>query len=202
MTLMSDAYGADMRLVAVMQYLRMVFVVLAAALVASYLGASGVPAHQMDWLGVTSWPGFGATLLLVCVCVAFGWHSRIPSGALLVPMLIGLLIKSTGLMPLVLPHWLLAIAYMMLGWGIGFRFTPAALAHSARLLPYITAAILALLLANAGIAAVLMYWADIDYLSTFWQPVPAEPTPLRLSRRRHTPIYRSSWQCRSHAFCW
>jgi uncharacterized membrane protein AbrB (regulator of aidB expression) len=42
MTLMSESYGADMRLVAVMQYLRVVLVVLTASLVARLLlGAQG-----------------------------------------------------------------------------------------------------------------------------------------------------------------
>lgn len=167
MTLMSESYGADMRLVAVMQYLRVVFCVLGAALVASALGVTGIRSHEMEWWAPESWQGFAATLLLVLTCVTIGRYVRIPSGALLVTMMAGILVKSTGLMPIVLPHWLLAIAYATLGWGIGFRFTPTVLAHAARLMPYITLAVLALILANAGFALVLAYWADIDYLSAF-----------------------------------
>src|SRR5271155_1881477 len=49
MVLMADAFGGDMRLVAVMQYLRVACVGLVASIVARAWSASGAPAAAINW---------------------------------------------------------------------------------------------------------------------------------------------------------
>src|SRR5690606_4055352 len=95
MVLMSDAFGGDRRLVAMMQYLRVLMVALVAMLLAQLKGgAAASPAT--DWFELGD---FGAVLLTLGFAAIAGWvgkTSRIPAGTFLVPMLVGSLLQATG----------------------------------------------------------------------------------------------------------
>nr|MCZ5847715.1 AbrB family transcriptional regulator [Escherichia coli] len=47
---------------------------------------------------------------------------RLPSGTMLIPMLAGAVLQSGQLITIELPEWLLAMAYMAIGWRIGLGF--------------------------------------------------------------------------------
>jgi hypothetical protein len=171
MVLMADAYGADARLVAFMQYLRVVMVAVAASSVAQLASNPTVPAQALPWLdaafpAVAWWPLL-ATLLLALGGAWLASRLRVPAGSLLVPMILGVLLQDLGLMRIELPPWLLAACYALVGWSIGLRFTRPILVHAARALPRVSVAILALLLACGGLAAVLALTAGIDPLTAY-----------------------------------
>ena len=65
MVLLSDSFGGDMRLVALMQYLRVVLVALTASLVGRFWGLPGAAAHSASWLAPVSWPSFAVLLALI-----------------------------------------------------------------------------------------------------------------------------------------
>ncbi|RCW97281.1 hypothetical protein DFP77_13157 [Marinomonas foliarum] len=167
MTIMSESYGADMRLVAFMQYLRVACCAIAATVVAAVFHVDGVTTESIDWLGVPSWSGFAITLSVILVVSIIGVKLRLPSGPLLLSLAIGLVIKFTGVLPIVLPHWCLAISFAILGWGIGFRFTRQVLQHAWHVFPHVLGAILALIAINACLAMLLITFADIDPLTAF-----------------------------------
>nr|WP_321984613.1 AbrB family transcriptional regulator [uncultured Lichenicoccus sp.] len=169
MTLMAEAYGADMRLVAVMQYLRVVFAALTASLVARLWMPAGPAAHAAGphWLAAVPVTGFAETILLGAVGVWLGRLLRIPAGALLVPMFLGMLLQGTGLMSIVLPMPLLAAAYALLGWTIGLRFNAEMLRNAAGALPRIIASILALIALCAGFAFILHRVAGVSPLTAY-----------------------------------
>lgn len=167
MTLMAESYGADTRLVAFMQYLRVVLVAVIATVVARLW--TSAPAHvaTIVWFPAVSWPTLFATLGIAIVGVAAGHLLRIPAGALLVPMVVGALVQDTGIMKVELPPWLLAIAYVLLGWSIGLRFTRPILAYAAKALPRILASILCLVAICGGFAALLVAFAGVDPLTAY-----------------------------------
>ncbi|WP_343039117.1 AbrB family transcriptional regulator [Propylenella binzhouense] len=168
MTLMSESYGADMRLVAIMQYLRVVCCAVIATLVARLAGGhAGASGAQMDWLPDLPWLPVLATFALAQACAWLGQRLRIPGGALIVPLAIGLAVKTTDLMPIVLPPWLLALSYALIGWGIGTRFTPELVAHAGRILPRVLAFSLALIALCGVFAMGLVFVADIDPLTAY-----------------------------------
>ena len=73
MVLMADAFGADARLVAFMQYLRVIFVSMAAAVIARlWVDTSGVAVPPIVWFPPIDWPAFGATLAVAAVGAAAG----------------------------------------------------------------------------------------------------------------------------------
>ena len=167
MTIMSEHYKADMRLVAVMQYTRVAFCALAAMLTAGLLVDSEVLQNIPHQWSVISWSSFWMTLITALVCLALASRFSVPGGFLLIPMFTGFCLQSLGWLTLDLPESLRVVAFAIMGWGIGFRFSPDVLRHALRVFPYILLSIGFLLLMNALVAWILTLWIDIDFLSAF-----------------------------------
>ena len=168
MMLMAEAYGADARLVAFMQYVRVVVVTLLAALVAHYWAhVSGFGQHNVAWLALPHWVPLVQTLALIVGGVYLGRLSRLPAGMLLLPMIVGAILHLNGWLQIELPPVLLALAYMGLGWNIGLRFTRGVLAAAARALPQTLGAIFTIVLFCAGLAWLLVLFAGVDPLTAY-----------------------------------
>lgn len=169
MTLMSDAYGGDMRLVALMQYLRVVIVTVLATVVAHLWlgGTQTVPSIFANWLAPVSWTELGGTLILAVGGPLIAQRLRIPGGAILAPLLIGATLQANGIMHIVLPPWILAPTYVVLGWTIGLRFSRQTLGQAARALPSMIVSIICLVLACAGIAVGVAHLTHLDPLTAY-----------------------------------
>lgn len=167
MILMSDAYGADMRLVAFMQYLRVVFVATLASVVAAVWTAGAGGPSAVDWFPPVSWPAFAETLAVAAAGAVLALRLRIPAGALLGSLALGVVLQGTGLLKIELPPWLLAMSYALIGWTIGLRFTRRILAHAARAVPLLAAAVLLLIVLCGGLAAMLVVTAGVDPLTAY-----------------------------------
>jgi membrane AbrB-like protein len=168
MILMADAYGADVRLVAFMQYLRVVFVVITASLVARFwvhIPAGAVPA--IDWFPPVAWLSFGGTVLIVAVSFLAARMSKFPAAVLIAAMVIGGVLHTNGYAAIELPPWFLAAGYAFLGWSTGLRFTREVLAAAARALPQCIFSIAVMILFCAGVAAVLVHSLGIDPLTAY-----------------------------------
>jgi uncharacterized protein len=168
MVLMADAYGADVRLVAFMQYLRMFLVTAVASAVARIWTAhAGTPVADIPWLAPIAWIPFAETLAVIGVGTILPHWLGIPAGALLLPLIGGLALQTSGVIRIELPPWLLAASYALIGWGIGLRFNREVLSHALRALPRISASILVLIALCAGLAALLARFAGIDPLTAY-----------------------------------
>jgi len=170
MILMSESYGADVRLVAFMQYLRVVLVVLAASAVSRIwavpppvAAATGSP----DWFAPVPLAPFAATLALA---VGGAWAARrlrLPAGSLMLPLALGVALQNSGTLVLTLPPWLLALCYVAIGWNIGLRFDRAVLLHAVRALPRLLLAVLALMAACGLLAVALTELGGVDPLTAY-----------------------------------
>jgi membrane AbrB-like protein len=169
MTVMADDYGADMRLVAVMQYLRVVLVTIVATVV-SHFWIGGAPSEHgvfSNWLADVAWIDLAATLLLAGGSSLLANALKIPGGPLLTPLIVGSILQAKGLLIVTLPPWILTPAYITLGWNIGLRFNRQSLSQAAQALPSILVSIASLILACAGVALVLTRVTDIDPLTAY-----------------------------------
>ena len=167
MVLMAEAYGADIRLVAVMQYLRVAIVGLLASVVARAFGGSGAAVPATTWFpGLAAQP-FAATLALVVGGAVIGVKSKIPAGALLAPLFLGAVLSAGHLMTITLPPWLLAVCYALVGWSIGLRFTRPMMAYAARQMPRIAGSILTLIALCGVLAYVLHLVEGTDPLTAY-----------------------------------
>ncbi|WP_417813425.1 AbrB family transcriptional regulator [Thalassospira alkalitolerans] len=169
MVIMAEAFGADARLVAFMQYVRVVIVVAVASSVANFwvdpaITAAAVP-HQ--WFSAFDAGDFAITLALAVGGCIVGEKSRLPSGALLVPMIVVMVLSISGLVDIVLPEWFLGLTYAVIGSMIGLKFTPSVLRHAAYALPRILISIFVLIGFCAGISVLLVMFMDVDPLTAY-----------------------------------
>jgi membrane AbrB-like protein len=158
-----------MRLVAVMQYLRVVIVTILATVVSHFWMGGAHPDHGVfsNWLASVSWDNLAFTLLLASAGSLFANFFKIPGGPLLIPLTIGSILQARGLLTITLPPWVLAPAYITLGWSIGLRFTRQSLHQATKALPAILIAITSLILACGGIALALTRLTGIDPLTAY-----------------------------------
>lgn len=171
MTAMAVEYGADVRLVAFTQYLRLFVVVLTASGVSRLLiGPGAVADHHVALLDFGFAPpdwAFGVTLAVVAGGCWLGRVLRMPSGALLLPMVGAAVLNATGAAHLSLPPWFLALGYAGLGWYIGLRFTPEAVRHAMRAIPALLAATAVLIGLCAVSAWLLTLYLHVDPLTAY-----------------------------------
>ena len=168
MTYMAEAYGADMRMVAFMQYLRVVMVAAVAAGVARYFGGASQHApYAIVWFPEVAWVPLLETLALAGVGSWLARRLSIPAGAFLVPLVGGIVLTHMGWLRLELPTWLLAGCYALVGWNVGLRFTRALLVHVLRQLPGILLCIFVMLAMCGAVAAFMVFAAGIDPLTAY-----------------------------------
>ncbi len=167
MIVMAEANGGDVRLVAFMQYLRVVVVAFIASLIARFFVHGAPAAAPVVWFPALHWLPFIETLALVAGGVAIGFLSKLPAGMLLVPLFAGTALHVSGLVDIELPRWLLAAAYLCIGWQIGLRFTRDILLQAMRALPQVTLSIFAAILFCGGLAFALTKFLGIEPLTAY-----------------------------------
>jgi membrane AbrB-like protein len=167
MMVMSESFGADSRLVAFMQYLRILLVVAIASLIAHFWVHTTVAAAPAVWFSVIHWVPFSETLAIILVGSTIGKLSKFPAGMLLIPLVAGSALQLNGLVEIELPRWLLAVGYLCIGWQIGLRFTQKVLLNAAKVLPQIFASILTVILFCGCLGYVLTKLLDIDPLTAY-----------------------------------
>lgn len=137
-TSMSRELGADERMVAVIQYLRVVLIVATLPLVTAFVfhpassaPPTGAALHQAGWA-----VDLGFTLFCALVGSLIAIRLKVPAGTLLGPLVLTAALTlagwSLGAHP---PAWLAQIAYGAIGLRIGLGFTRASLKLLARVLP-------------------------------------------------------------------
>jgi membrane AbrB-like protein len=170
MVLLGEAEGGDPRLIAFMQYSRVLLVAAGAACVARFWvgvdGSHGAASGQ-HWFSPVNWAALALVLLLALLGQQAARLVRLPAWAIMGPMLLLSALHAGGWIVVDLPRWLLAIAYALLGWRIGLGFRRDALVHASRMLPAILGAALALITFCALLAWCLTRLAHVDALTAY-----------------------------------
>jgi membrane AbrB-like protein len=171
---MSGELGADDRLVAFMQYLRVLLVVVITPLLAGVVfgaGGDGAAVVAAPLLGDAR-DGLLAGALAVAGALA-AERARITAGVLLGPMVL------TGVLVLVVPGGAFAVpsllqeaAFAVIGLQVGLRFTVAAVRLLGRLLMPVTAMILALLAASFALGVALDATTSASLLDAYLATTP------------------------------
>jgi membrane AbrB-like protein len=156
-TAMARDLGADERMVAVLQYLRVLLIVVLMPVTATVVyGATAASAT----VGVAGGPGWPAGLLFTAGCGVVGYLlarlAHVPVGALLGPMVVAAVAELTGLSHgAQAPGLLQNAAFLVIGLQVGVSFTRESLRTVGRALPLALALIVGLILACAGLGALL-----------------------------------------------
>lgn len=167
MMIMAEAYGDDPRLVAFMQYTRVVAVAIVASIVARiWLGNAAQP-HATVWFPEIHPVPFLETLALAFGGAALGTIFKVPAGGILVPFIGGSALRAFGLIEVELPPWFLAVSFFLAAWSVGLSFTRPILMHALRALPQIVVSMLLLIAFSGGIGVLLARATGTDMLSAY-----------------------------------
>jgi uncharacterized protein len=168
MVLMSEGFGGDPRLVAYMQFLRVMLVAIAASVVARlWVAPGGVARAAIDWFPAVAAGPLWETMALAVFGAIVGAKSRIPAGALLVPLVVGIVLSCTDVLTITLPPWLMAGCYALVGWAIGLRFSREIVIYATRVFPAIAASTLMLIALCGGLAVLLHLIVGTDPLTAY-----------------------------------
>lgn len=172
MVIMAETFGADARLVAFMQYMRVLLVTVAASVIALFAVPSAADEAIRTTVGFAWFPpiglvAFGSTLLVAGIGSAVAGRFHMPAGYMLIPLLLGGLLQGMGLIEMQLPRWLLAPSFALLGWRIDLTFDPYSLRHAYKALPAVLTSVV-LLMAFCGVLAwVLVQVLGVDPLTAY-----------------------------------
>jgi uncharacterized protein len=166
MVLMAGEFGADQRLVAFMQYYRVILVTATAAAVAR-LWVGETAGTEIVWFPAIAPDALAATVLVVVAGPWVGQLLRLPSPQFIGTMVLAFALKAGLGISYQLPEWLLAASYAIIGWSIGLKFSRATLSQIWRSLPQVTASIVALIAICGGIAFLLARFAGVDPLTAY-----------------------------------
>jgi membrane AbrB-like protein len=171
---MAEELGADDRLVAFMQYARVLIVVLATPLVVlvAFPGGEGLAGAPADGPLLGSAEGWALTALAALAGVTAGRLVRLPVAALLGPLLLAGAVTLADPGALAPPPLLREVAFAVIGVRVGLRFTPGAVRRLGRLVLPVLGAIVALMLACFGLAAALAATTSATLLDAYLATTP------------------------------
>ncbi|NNH69949.1 AbrB family transcriptional regulator [Nocardia uniformis] len=183
----ADELEADPRRVAFMQYLRVAMVALSAPALAAILddgdrkdygaatlGGSVTNPDLPHWMLVgrgDQVAGLSIAIVLCLIGIRVGRRLRLPSPALIGPMVLTALLTAFGVSHGYAPTNLLKeLLFVLIGFEVGTRFTRSVVVEMARMIPGMTAAIVALSSLVAALALGLTLLVDLElsdlYLAT------------------------------------
>ena len=152
MVLLADDFGADRRMVALMQYSRIVLVILAAILVAKFIDYPSLPpAHAMSrgmtsqWLTLPSAVSLIETTALAATAVVIAIYFRKAALALFIPAFAGAALQAAGFISISTPPLLANSAFGTVGIYVGLSFNREMLIQSLSALPTMLLAIVAMI---------------------------------------------------------
>jgi uncharacterized protein len=165
--------GADERVVTVVQYLRVLMVLLAMPLATTLLFHPPTGAGTLSH-GPTRWlPDLVFTAVAVTAGLLVQKVVKAPATALLGPMLVAVVLSASGVLGSVsVPTPLEQLGYALIGVRVGLRFTRSSLRSIARLLPLATALIVLVIVGCAMLGLLLSSVTGIDRLTAYLATTP------------------------------
>lgn len=171
LTAMADELGADARVVAVLQYLRLLVVLVTMPIVVAVVfGATG-QGDTLDFAAASLPVDLAYVVLAIGAGLWLGPRVAMPSPAILGPLLVAALLTLAPVFAdATVPEPVQAVGYLLIGVQVGLKFTVASLRSISRMVPTALFTIAVTLLACAGLSWVLVVTtgaAPLDaYLAT------------------------------------
>lgn len=181
--------GADERVVTVVQYVRvLVVLVTLPAVVALAFAGDGGAARDRTVVEAAWWVELGYVAVSLVLGLLLARLARFPTAVLLGPMLVAAVLAGSGwlvdagLAPdagpgavtgsLAVPAPVQWVAYALIGVQVGLRFTRSSLAAITRMLPAVLAIIAAMLVVTGLMGALLALLTPVDGLTAYLATTP------------------------------
>ncbi|MFT0138079.1 AbrB family transcriptional regulator [Alcanivoracaceae bacterium MT1] len=161
MVLLADTHHSDPRVVAMMQYSRIVLVSVASIAMAALLdqahggGTSAAGPLRLAWSPPTDYLPILAGLALALCGYATSKLTGNGTLALLIPAFGGTALQGADLVTIEVPPFIFVPAFAMTGWYVGLTFTRGAIKHCLKLLPIMLSAA-AVVILMCGLMALLL----------------------------------------------
>ncbi len=176
----SDDMHADARLVACMQYLRLLVIVFSTTLLMHLVGQTGeqtttaapIAALADGVAGICTWRGYGITTAIATVGGWAGLRAGVPAGAMLGPALLGAAAGGAGIAHGCMPPGTFPLASAVIGVAVGLRFTPATLRQVGQLAVPMLLAALFLVAGAAGLGWLFALATGMDALTAYLAALP------------------------------
>jgi membrane AbrB-like protein len=170
MVLLSADYGADMRMVAMMQYTRVILVSIVAIFVSRFFTPAIAIPHTLELFVPIKPYDLFITLLSSLVALYLASRVNFSGGAIIFPMVLIALVKNLGHIDTTIPPLILLPCFICIGYRIGGNFSVADLKRAFKVYHWILLSIFAMI-AFCGLFALIMYYfghfdALTSYLST------------------------------------
>jgi membrane AbrB-like protein len=174
MIAMSDSLGADVGLVAVMQYGRLLAILATITVVGHFAGAAGGGQHASSLAPICRAEpvNYLVSTIIALIGALAGVRFRIPAGTILIPAVLAAIAGILGIPAGPWPPFILASAYLVLGLQIGGNFDAAVVNQLRRLGWFILLSNIFLLAISAFLAVCLMPLLKIDLLSAYLAATP------------------------------
>jgi uncharacterized protein len=174
-TVMARELGADERMVAVLQYLRVLMIVLTLPAVAVFVFSADPDSSAH--LGAETGPGWWTELAFTAGCGVVGTALasllRIPVASLLGPMVVAAALDLGGLSGgASAPFPLIDLAFLLVGLQVGLNFTRASLRTVGRALPLAVVVLVVLSLVCAGMGMALAAATGVSPLDGYLATTP------------------------------
>jgi membrane AbrB-like protein len=170
---MSRDLGADDRLVAVMQYVRVLIVVILTPLLASAVFGASSGGDGLGGAPFMTAGGLALTLGASAVGLALARVTHAPAGSMIGPMLVAGALAVTGVVhDVTVPNALQQLAFGAIGLEVGLRFTPESLRQARETLVPVLGAIALLLIGCAALGWLLSELAGVSLLDGYLATTP------------------------------
>jgi membrane AbrB-like protein len=174
MIAMSDSIGADVRLVTVMQYGRLLAILATVSVVGHVAGAQPGGGHHAALAPIyhAAPLNYLVSTVIALIGALVGVRFRIPAGTMIIPAILAAVAGILGIPAAPWPPLIMASAYLVLGLQIGGNFDAGVVAQLRRLGWFILLSNLFLLGVSALLAVCLMPLLKIDLLSAYLAATP------------------------------
>jgi len=169
MVVIATERGADARIVALMQYVRLAAVIISVAALASLLPTAELAERTARPVTILS----QAVAIAIAASAMLATRIRaLPAAGMLVPMIIAAMVEAGGWMHLALPSPVILATFGVIGLEVGLKFTKSVLGHVLRLIPAVLLSTAILISVSAGFALLLMTVSDLDMKTAFLATAP------------------------------
>jgi membrane AbrB-like protein len=117
-------------------------------------------------------PTYAATVLVAVLGAWAGTRLRLPAGALLGPLILGVALAELGVVHLAWPPGVPQAAYLVLGLWVGLLFDGASVKRAGRLFPFVLASAVGLVLACAALGWAFAALTNIDGMTAYLATTP------------------------------
>ncbi len=168
LTAVSDELGADSRVVASLQYLRLLVVLVTMPLVATLVFDAREDADPLDVAAHSLPTDLAFALLAIVVGLVGGRLLRFPTPAILGPLAAAALLTLVPAFGDAQVPWVVAaVGYAVIGIQVGLKFTVASLRQIGRMLPTALLTIVTTLVSCAGLGWLLVALTDAEPLDAY-----------------------------------